>query len=536
MPAVPKLTLALRRILRGSDRARAVRAERAAEAAHFAPVREEAMRIRAAYGATGPSAVVLGTAVHGGEKVAISERALAGHALLVGPSGAGKSRFATLLYLALLEHGLRRAVVLDPKAELVELCRAALVTLGRDLSAARRAALYRSVVQVDLFGSNTLPRLGILAPQPGLDPETHAFEVATLLTSELDQGVGVRQEAVLHRTIECLIRAALPITVLPAVMEAPVVLDRMAETHGHGELFRTTAARLRRESKDRVLGLQSRAERVLRLKATRLALGADRCLDAADLLDQLALVSLAAPQGAVDVSRMLSGLLWLLLSQAIRRRANGSPRSHLIIDELPTFLMAGGPHMADGLEDLLRLARSKGVFMTGLAQEMASLSKVSSSLPDVVRSNVHLFGIFRSVADASWDFALPISGRRPKPKAAPWDREHGGFLERGAETTLLRSTLARLPDRELFFVDRRTGLPSTHLRTADVHLEATDDERAELDDVGRAHPMLAPIAELERVEADVKGRLAELLGTAERRSDPAEVPSIRRATGRLGIG
>lgn len=526
----------LRALLYGSARKRAAEQEARELSAHMDKVGSLGRKLRAALSVEGAGTIELGDSVEHRWKVSVPAKQLGAHTLIVGPSGAGKSRFVVLILKGLLRSGPWRTVLLDPKGETVDLAKAAVVEIARRRPASERRALYASVAQIDLFGQRSLPRLNVLAPQAGLDPEIQAYEVALLFTAELDQGVGVRQEAILHRVIECLIRAELPITVLPLVLEAPAILDRLAERCGHAELFRSTAARLKRESRERVLGLQSRADRVLRLKATRLALGAPDCIDAEGLLDQLALVSLAAPQGAADVSKMLSGLLWLLLSHAIRRRPNGAPRSHLIVDEFPTFLSGGGAHMADGVEDLLRLARSKGVFLAALTQDVASIAKVSSSLPEVLRTNVHLFGVFRSVTDSSWDFILPVTGRRARPAAAPWEASQGGFLDRGAELTLLRQTLARLPDRELFLADRRTGLPGVRMRTAELALAATEHELAELDSISTSHPMLAPVAILERAHDETMRRIHALLGKTEASVAPEERGPVRRARGRMDVG
>src|SRR5262249_42261231 len=156
---------------------------------------------------------------------------------------------------------------------------------------------------------------------------------------------------------------------------------------------------------------------------------------------------------------MLSGLLWLLLSHAIHRRPNGSVPAHLVVEEFPAFLSAGGPSMADGFEDLARQARSRGVFLTALTQDLVSITKISASLGEVLRQATQFFGVSRSVADWAWDSVLPLTGRRKKPQGAPWDEDRGGSLERGAELTQLRQALSRLADRQLYFADRRSGLP-----------------------------------------------------------------------------
>jgi energy-coupling factor transporter ATP-binding protein EcfA2 len=535
---VTRLLTSLRGLLHGSDKSRAIDDEQRVLAAHGARAEALERKLRASFSAdaSGANAIPIGTAVEERWPVRLTADRLKAHTLVVGPSGCGKSRLAVLILKGLLEAGIGSLVVLDPKAETVELMKAAYAVQARRLRGARRREFLRRVISIDLFGTETLPRLNVLSPVPGLDPELQAYEVALLLTAELDQGVGVRQEAILHRAIECLMRAGLPITVLPTVLEAPVVLERLAETVGHAELFRTTAGRLKRESKERILGLVSRAERVLRLKATRLALGAPDCIDFGELLDSQALVNLASPHGAADISKVLSGLLWLGVSHAIRRRPNGAPRSHLVIDEFPTFLAAGGARMAEAVEDLLRLARSKGVFLTALTQDLASIAKVASTLPETLRTNTHLFALFRCLADGHWDFVLPVTGRRPRPKPAPWEAERGGFLDRSAELALLRGTLSKLPDRELFLTDRRTGLPGLRLRTADLVLDATKEEIEQVEREASRHPMLASVAELERARDEVARRVASLLNVQESALPADERAPIRRARAKLDIG
>jgi len=429
-------------------------------------------------------------------------------------------------------------LILDPKAETVEMGISATAIALRRLGPAARRALLSRLVLIDLFGGgDVLPRLNVLSRVPGLDEETHAFQIALLLTAELDQGVGVRQEAILHRVIECLLRSGLPITVLPTALSSPLLLDRLAETCAPAELFKTTASRLRRESKERILGLESRAERVLRLKAVRLCLGAPGCIDFEELLGTIGFVNLSPPQGAADISKVLSGLLWIGLSQAIRRRPNGAERVHLFIDEFSTFLAAGGPSMVEGIEDLLRLARSKSVFFTGAVQDLAAISKLGgASLTEQLRTNIHFWWCFRSLADTHYDFLLPTTGRRARPRGAPWEESRGGYLERSAELQMLRARLQKLADREAFFADRRTGLPGVWMRTADLTLDARPDEVKQVVSAARRHPMLAPVRELERAEREVASRVASLLNVREESVASDERPALRRARGKLDIG
>jgi Helicase HerA, central domain len=465
----------------------------------------------------GNDAVTLGHAVDGGWPVQIAREQLAGHMGFWGPSGSGKSFLLALLLRHLLHSGVRRFVVADPKSETVELAKRAIVEFSHTLPPSEAESLLSRVIVLDLFAASTLPRLQVLAPEEGVDAEMQAYEIAGIITNELDNGgVGVRQEAILHKVIEALIRAGLPLTVLPTALETPELLDALAENHGPPDFFRAVAARLRKESRDRILGLVSRADRLLRLRCVRLALGGSPdCIDFAELLDdRIVLINLAPPQGSTDIGRFMAGLVWVQINHAIRRRPNGSAPTFVCVDEWPTFLAAGGPHLADTFEDLLRLARSKGVFLAVLSQDMTSVAKVSRSIADVVKNNLHLHFIFRAMDSNAWDFALPVTGTRPRPRGAPWEEQRLGYLERGAELTLLRDGLERLADRHCYIVDRRTGLPGVLMKTADLVLKASPSEVRSIEERAAKSDAVATIAELERGEREVHRRIEGLLSSS----------------------
>lgn len=532
----------VRSIFSGSDRIHALAQETdilIEERARASSLQE---RLAAEFQSNDAGGVTLGTAVDGDWPVRVARERLAGHAGIWGPSGSGKSYLLILMLWFLLRSGVRRLVVADPKAETVELAKRMILDFARSLPEQEAEELLSRVVCLDLFASSTLPRLQVLARQEGLDPELHAFTIANLITNELDNGgLGVRQESIFHRVIEALIRAELPLTVLPMALDMPELFDALAETHEPAAYFRALAARLRKESRDRVMGLVSRAERLLRLKSVRLALGGSReCIDFAKLLDErITLINLAPPQGSTDVGKFLAGLIWVQINHAIRRRPNGSAPAYVCVDEWPTFLSAGGAHLADTFEDLLRLARSKGVFLTVLSQDLASVAKVSRSIVDVVRNNLHLHMIFRAQDANAWDFALPVTGTRPKPPGPPWEERRFGYLDRGAELTLLREQLLRLPDRACYLVDRRTGLPGLLMRTADLKLTASAAEIRALEDRASRSDAVATIAELEAGSREVEDRVERLLHS---RGEPPEgagsdgSPASRRGRRPMGMG
>ena len=528
-----RLIRGLRAFVRGSDLRRAVEEEArlvAADAGRGAGLHR---RLEGTFGSADPEAVTRGIAANGGWPVRIGPQVLAGHTGLWGPTGAGKSYLLVLIIVALLYFGARRILVLDPKNETIGLVERAIIDVANQLPPSEAEDLLRRVAVLDPFGNGALPNLQVLSPEEGDDPELQAFEVAALVTAELDMAAGFRQESILHRTIECLIRARLPLTVLPTALLEPGLLGSLAGSCQPKELFVQTATRLGSESRERLLGLVARAERLLRLHSTRLALGGSRsCIDFGNLLDdRITLVKLSPPMGSQDIGRFLSGLLWMRLAHAIRRRPNGAPPVHVVVEEWQTFLAAGGGRLAESFADLLRLARAAHVFITVLSQDMASVAKISPTLPEIANTNLHLQFVFRAHDASAWDFILPITGRERRPSSAPWEETRHGYLDRGAELALRRDELARLPDRHCYFADRRTGLPGVLMRTAHLVLNASREEVRDLEERASRSELVASRRDLEAGEREVRSRVARLLGE----SPPEDPAPLRRRT-RGGIG
>jgi hypothetical protein len=506
----------------------------AAELARYADKASELeRRLREQFAVpSAPGTVPLGRAREWNWEARMPASKLAAHALIVGPSGSGKSYFTALLLQGLLASGVRSFTVLDPKAETVELMKAVVAGAAARLAPERRRQLLGRVVLFDLFGTRALPRLNVLAPVQGLDEESHAFQIA-LLFSDMSADVGVRQEAILYLVVLCLLKAGLPITVLPTALEAPLLLERLALRAGPADLFRTTASRLKKEGRERILGLMSRAERVLRLRATRLALGADGCIDFGEVLDLVSLVNLAPPQGAADISRVLSGLLWMGISHAIRRRANGAARCHLVIDECrfspraargwPT---ARGSVPARPLEGRQRHGTDPGPVVD---REGVVVSASRRRAPTCTWSR----------SSAAWPTrsgtSSPGHGRRPKAERAPWERRARRYLERSAEVQLLRGELA--PPRPR--VTSPTGARAPRRAAADGRPRASPRrarEIASLEEAAHRHPMLASVPELERAAEATARRVAALLDVGDHQLAESDRAPVRRARGKLDIG
>lgn len=506
-----RLISLVRGALHGSDAARAKRQEADVLSREGSRRGAALRRIEDTVCSDDETLPMIGESLETGRPVRLSSEKLLGHWSIVGPSGVGKTFFCIGLLKALWARGVPRLLFLDPKAEGVELALRALIQHSKQLGAEERERFLDRVVWIDLFSGSALPCLQVLN-DPGSDPELLAYEVASILMGELTATLGVRQEALAHRLLEILAHAQMPVTVLPAILAQVELLDALADTGVVPELARALAIRLRGESQERLLGIQSRIESVLRLRATRLALGGSpSTLDVGRLLNEkITLVNLAPPGGAEDVSRVLRGLIWSKVSRAIRARPNGGLPVVVCIDEFSTFLAAGGQRTGDSIEDGLRLARSKRAYHWTLAQDLSvSVAKISGSLPTVLRTNAHMHAVFRANKSDDWSDYLPVTGCRPRPPGPAFEKRRADYLDPAAEREVLRSQLVRAPDRTALLVDSRVGT-GLFIRTASVDLDA--DERAVEDLRTRAsrNAYVRPVAELEQGLRAVEERLQAL--------------------------
>lgn len=503
---------ALRRLLLGEERERARAEERRLLAGELGRRRAFYDALADAYSSDDDGALELGTCVVTGRAVRLPASRLAGHISVTGPSGCGKSYAITLMLMLLAEGGLRRFLVADPKQELLELSMKMLVTLGKRLPEREARDLWSRVVLIDPFGglgSSALPLLQVLQVAPDDDPELVGAEVASLITSGSDLGgLGVRQESLLAAALAALIQGALPLTALAAVLLEPELLDYLADDGVAPGTMRAAAARIRLESKDRLLGVGSRLEALFRLRSMRYALSAPSCIDFVELLrSNVVLLNCAPPSGADDIARFWRSLLWCKIRRAVRSRENGAPPTVLVVDEFAQFV--ANEDMAAGCDELWRLARSKRAFFWVAQQNIASLAKVSSSLPATMRTNSMMLASFRCPEGTDW-IPLPVSGCRPRPPGSLWEPARPGYLDASAERNLLTEELRRLPDRHCYLYDARRGNAGLLMKTADLTVDATDAEVAALCRQATSNAHVRPIAELERAAHELEQRLAAL--------------------------
>lgn len=501
----------LRRALGRDDGSAAFRVERSAvEAAAARPGVDPAFRAAAAGAATGPG-VAIGTAVADPSlEVRLRQADLAGHGhtLVLGGSGVGKTRVVGGIVRWLVgQNALAPDSVglwaQDHKSEFVALVRDLMGDVLAELPSETAYALLDRVVVIDPFSTSALVPMQVLKPEPGMRPEDQAFEVTTLVNRASGADLGVRQDDYTYHLMLLGVTTGRSLPEVATLLQNPLELARAARSSPHPEVRGYFGATDRKQLTSASLeGVRARLNKLLRLPATRLMLGGKTSVSFRKLLSEsIVLVDLGSPPfGCEDIGRFWSGLVTLKLTRAIfeRTHADASRPVMVAIDEWQEGLAAGG-EIGDHYERALGMARSRGVSMWLASQSLAGAAKVSATLPKVVATNCDIHICFRaSPEDArAMAHALPVTGRRPRPKAAPWEEaSRTPFLSKNEELEQLTQEISSLPGRTFYFWNRRQGGRAVLVRAAEVTSRGSASRlvRARLQEGALA----VPIAELER--------------------------------------
>lgn len=534
------------RSLLGDDRATAFAAEerrlkRSLGAPSLDPrfVREMQDAAREPHGS-----IVLGSAVeapHPSVRLPLAEVAGSGHGIILGATNSGKTYAATAIACGVLAANVADPdsiglMVLDHKGDQAELARAAIAELANRLPRAEARALIDRVVVLNPFSTEALVPMQVLEREPGVAPEIQAYDTTTVI-NRVGGELGVQQEQYVYNA--CLMGVILDLS-LPEILRLtydPPAFSACAAGCPREDV-RMFFANERRLSATSLQGVQARLSRLLRLPSARLALGARGNVSFQDLLaSKILIIDVGSPPaGCEDIARFWAGLYTLRLVRGIFARTVAEARRPVacFIDEWQEGLLAGGD-VAEHYEKVLQMARSRGVSLWLTSQSLAGAARVSPTLPRVVQTNTRVQLWFASSSeDARMMTALPVTGRRTRPAAEPWEERRGSpFLTPDAEREELRERLTVLPARTFLYWNRNRPYRAQFVRTTDLQLPNVDDLHPRLTYHLRVGALARPIPELER-ETHTPAEF-EAVAPVERdlfrpRTLPPETPALRGRT------
>lgn len=404
------------------------------------------------------------------------------HALVLGATRSGKTFLTILVAMWCLTlrytRGLPVALaVFDNKGELCELLDEFIADLVRQLPERDGERLVNDLVRFDPFSTKHVVPMQLLARDPGLDISEQAADVTSLLSQIAGPALGTLQDSILYGVLAIGIEKGLNLLDVRRLLAEAESIQALAQQSsledvrlslGHGTIRRSSLE-----------GVCARIDRFLRLRSTQLMVAGTGRLSFEDAMKNrtLLLTFGSPPAGDEDKQKGWMRYSTKQLERTVFRRTHADAARPVLVlmDEFQEALGAGsGAAMDPGesFERLLTLAASRGVALWLITQSLARVAKVASTLPSVIATNVGIQLIGRtSPADAQTLASagvLPISGRRLRPRPAPWETSREPFMSREEEARELARELQQLPQRCFYMQDRSRPYPAELVRVREV--------------------------------------------------------------------
>ena len=380
--------------------------------------------------------------------------------LVVGGTGTGKSTFAEHLLWQFLKH--RRPVgAADFKSGAYQNILRILGAHAYSLPEPEQRAFIDRITAMDLFADTLVP-LNICASLPWMSRETQSYEMALILTRLFDSAMSAQMENILRNLLLLLIEMKLTLAETPVILRDESILSVLAERSEQRsvkDFFLHTYPQLASNTKT---ALRSRLEALLLAENLRCMLGADECLNFKDILDRghpliMFLGKGPIPEELVDVFGSLS--LQLLFGAGYAAASTRRPYQ-FIADEF--FHLLDGTNLEKRFTTGLVSFRSFNFFLTLI---MHQFTQVPSKLREAILANCDLMALFRtSGRNASFvgDFLPDID-----PTAIREAIIRTGQIPDTIKAKQLEK-LERLPNRHLFWYDRRKSYRAIRLQVPDV--------------------------------------------------------------------
>ncbi|HXQ26821.1 MAG TPA: hypothetical protein VN822_10470 [Candidatus Acidoferrales bacterium] len=474
--------------------------------------RDSARRlVRNLAGTSAPTLVMGNTEADEAVRMPINDF-LRSHALVSGASGSGKTTFVLDKQKALLD-GAAGFGILDPKADLVNGCLYLIGGRLADLERTKVRDLRRRIVFLDFSSRDPISPYNIFARWPGADPDFFAGSRTDLLLELLPgaDGVSLGASALLRRAILLLSEFNLPITWLDNLLRDEHLRARLvgrSKNAGVAAYFTQHFPNLPRQT---VAALSRRMEALFSSETVRLVLAGTSAPDFRALQDQGKIVIVNC--FGRDINRSVRQLLQALVLSDVAhatfaRRNHGTPFLWMADEAQNLF---GTQHLRDHMMDLLTMARSFGTHLMLISQNMTTALQDARTL-SVLHTNIRwAFAMRGEPADCAFlRSALPVTGRRPKPRTHPF--EEPGFYSINEERGMVQDEIANLPDRVGYLWFKSRSQEALRVRTPELVLPHGDEFQAMTDPL-RHDPTFG--ARLSRKEHDqrVAARDAEWLGS-----------------------
>jgi hypothetical protein len=309
--------------------------------------------------------------------------------------------------------------------------------------------LRRRMVIIDFSSRDPMTPYNILALWPGIEPDFFAANRTDVLMDLLpgSDKLSLGASGVLNKLILLLSEHGVPITDLGEIVGNERRRARLvAQCHD-----RSLAAYFTRQfpqvPKSTLTALLRRIDALFTSEGVRLALGGVSAPNFRQLQDdgKIVVVTSFGKTIARGVRRVLQKLVFSDITQGVFARQKPESPFPWLCDEAQNFFHTES--LRDNVTDLLTMSRSFGTFFLFFTQDLHTAVHDPKTLR-VLNTNTRWCMAMRGdPADCAFlKSALPITGRRPKPRQHLFAEQ--SLYSPAEERALVHEEIASLPDRE----------------------------------------------------------------------------------------
>jgi hypothetical protein len=415
--------------------------------------------------------------------VPVSEIAGA-HGVVTGTTGSGKTRMALGIIKALLDSIIESLIaeacnpggfgVLDAKGDLFH---GTLFLIAKRLQELQRAhpqaarELRRRIVIIDFSSRFPVPVMSynIFARWPGLEADFFAANRADVLMDLLpgSDGLSLAASGVLNKLILLMSEHGVPITELGEIVGDERRRSRLVAQCRDRSLAAYFTRQFPQVPKSTLSALLRRIDALFTSDGVRLALGGVSAPNFRQLQDEgkIVVITSFGKTIARGVRRVLQKLAFSDITQSVFSRQKPESPFPWLCDEAQNFFHTES--LRDNVTDLLTMSRSFGTFFLFFTQDLQTAVHDPRILR-VLNTNTRWCMAMRGdPADCAFlKSALPISGRRFKPRPHPFAEEN--LYSPTEERALVHQEIASLPDRQGFIWLKNRSAEAIPVVVADV--------------------------------------------------------------------
>jgi len=423
--------------------------------------------------------IAIGSTPWGAPVIVPVSEIVGAHGVVTGSTGSGKTRLALKIVERLLDSIIESLIAggrnpggfgaFDAKGDLFHGTLFLIAERLREMQRANPSAareLRRRIAIIALASRDPLTPYNLNVRWPGVEPDFFAASRADVLLDVVpDLSLGA--SGVLNKLILFMSEPGVPITELGEIVGNERRRSQLVAQCRDRSLAAYFTQQFPQVPKSTLSALLRRIDALFTSDGVRLALGGVSAPDFRHLQDEgkIVVITTFGKTVARSVRRVLQNLIFSDITQSVFSRQRPESPFLWLCDEAQNFFHTES--LRDNVTDLLTMSRSFGTFFLFLTQDLQTAVHDPRALR-VLNTNTRWCMAMRGdPADCAFlRPALPITGRRPKPRPHPFAEQT--LYSPAEERALVHEDIASLPDREGYLWLKSRSAEAIRLVVADV--------------------------------------------------------------------